>query len=306
MILVFGSINIDLVTRVPHIPKPGETVLSPRYETFFGGKGANQAVAAARASLAETVVMAGAVGDDGFGRSAVDNLERQGVGIACIALSPEPTGCAFITVDPSGENAITVASGANAGLAPAAADGFRPDPATVAILQMEVPAASSLAVARRVRAAGGRTIWNLAPATAGISSDDLAAIFAASSFVVMNEHEAITAAAASGESTEDPIHAAAAVAVSRSTACIATLGPRGAVAIEPDGTRLVVPAPAIDPVDTTGAGDAFVGLLAAFLHEGMDIGESMRLACAGAALACLKSGAQSAMPSRKELNAFAH
>src|SRR4051812_3297073 len=112
MILVFGSINIDLVARVASIPRPGETVLSRRYDTLFGGKGANQAVAAARASLPNRVAIAACVGGDLFGRSACDNLARNGVVTDLVAVSAEPTGCAFITVDELGENAITVASGA--------------------------------------------------------------------------------------------------------------------------------------------------------------------------------------------------
>ena len=139
MILVFGSINIDLVTRVASIPRPGETVLSPRYETLFGGKGANQAVAAARASLPRRVTIAACVGDDAFGRSARDNLIRNGVGADLVANSTEPTGCAFITVDEHGENAITVASGANAMLTEASIRNFGIDASTVAVLQMEVP-----------------------------------------------------------------------------------------------------------------------------------------------------------------------
>src|SRR5277367_5878543 len=120
MILIFGSLNIDLVARVPVIPGPGRTVLSPSYATHFGGKGANQAVAAARIAGAGKVAMAGRVGKDGFGDEAIRNLAANGVDTSLIVRANEPTGCAFITVDGSGENAITVASGAN--LAARAAD----------------------------------------------------------------------------------------------------------------------------------------------------------------------------------------
>ncbi len=305
MILVFGSINIDLVTRVPRIPRPGETVLSPRCETFFGGKGANQAVAAARVSEPDTVVMAGAVGDDAFGRSAVDNLAGQGVGTGLVARVAEPTGCAFITVDAAAENAITVASGANAVLTSETARGFRPDASTVAVFQMEVPLAASLAAARRVLDGGGRTVWNLAPAPDDLSRDDLSAILSASSFLVLNEIEAVAAASAAGRATDDPVEAAAVLAASTSAVCIVTLGARGAVAVTPEGSRVAASAPRIVPVDTTGAGDTFVGLLAAALHEGTPLADAMKRACAGAALACLKPGAQSAMPDRAELAAFA-
>ena len=144
MILVFGSINIDLVARVASIPRPGETVLSPRYVTLFGGKGANQAIASARASLPRRVTIAACVGDDAFGRSARDNLNRNGVGADLVTNSTEPTGCAFITVDEHGENAITVASGANAMLTEASIRNFGIDASTVAVLQMEVPFPGSL------------------------------------------------------------------------------------------------------------------------------------------------------------------
>ena len=117
MILVFGSINIDLVSRVVSIPRPGETVLSPRYDMLFGGKGANQAIAAARVSLPGRVTIAACVGDDAFGRAARQNLVENGVVDDMVVISTEPTGCAFITVDEHGENAITVASGANTTLA---------------------------------------------------------------------------------------------------------------------------------------------------------------------------------------------
>jgi ribokinase len=171
MILVFGSINIDLVARVASIPRPGETVLSPRYVTLFGGKGANQAIASARASLPRRVTIAACVGDDAFGRSARDNLNRNGVGADLVTNSTEPTGCAFITVDEHGENAITVASGANATLTEASIRNFGIDASTVAVLQMEVPFPGSLSVARQVRAVGGRVIWNFGTGSLKILGD---------------------------------------------------------------------------------------------------------------------------------------
>jgi ribokinase len=156
MIVIFGSLNIDLVARVSVIPGPGRTVLAPSYETHFGGKGANQAVAAARLAGPGKVRMAGRVGRDGFGDDAIGNLAANGVETGLIVRSTEPTGCAFITVDASGENAITVASGAN--LATTAADLpaaiFRAD--TVLVLQMEVPFEQSLRAARLAKSAGAQ------------------------------------------------------------------------------------------------------------------------------------------------------
>jgi ribokinase len=148
MILVFGSINIDFVARVASIPRPGETVLSSGYETLFGGKGANQAVAAARVSLPHRVTIAACVGDDAFGRSARDNLIRNGVVADLVATSAEPTGCAFITVDERGENAITVASGANATLTDVPVRSFQVNASMIAVLQMEIPFPEALASQR--------------------------------------------------------------------------------------------------------------------------------------------------------------
>ena len=154
MILVFGSINIDLVARVPSIPRPGETVLAPGYELFFGGKGANQAVAAARATSGSgrVVAMAGRVGNDEFGRAALANLDRNGVTTGAVATGPEPSGCAFITVEESGQNAITVASGANRMVRAGNVHG-RFDQEDIVVLQMEVPFSR---VARARPAGAGR------------------------------------------------------------------------------------------------------------------------------------------------------
>ena len=155
MILVFGSINIDLVSRVVSIPRPGETVLSPRYDMLFGGKGANQAIAAARVSLPGRVTIAACVGDDAFGRAARQNLVENGVVDDMVVISTERTGCAFITVDEHGENAITVASGANTALTASSVHAVTTNASTVAVFQMEVPFAEALRVANRVRASGG-------------------------------------------------------------------------------------------------------------------------------------------------------
>jgi ribokinase len=300
MILVFGSINIDLVARVAAIPQPGETVLSPRYETLFGGKGANQAVAAARASLPHQVAIAACVGNDAFGRSARDNLARNGVMADLVANSAEPTGCAFITVDERGENAITVASGANASLTEAAVRGFAVDAATVAVFQMEVPFAASLDVARRVRAAGGRVIWNLAPAPPQFPARDLSNLIDATDIFVVNELEALAAARILGCETTD-FQVAGTYLAESGCICIVTAGARGAFAFHPDGRCETVEAKPIQPVDTTGAGDTFVGILANGIDEALPFRTALERACRGASLACLAHGAQAGMPTREQL-----
>ena len=149
MILIFGSLNIDLVALVPLIPGPGRTVLAPSYATHYGGKGANQAVAAARIAGPGKVFMAGRVGRDAFGDGALDNLAANGVDTGLVVKSDNPTGCAFITVDPGGENAITVASGANMTASATDVPVTILGADTVLMLQMEVPFAQSLEVARR-------------------------------------------------------------------------------------------------------------------------------------------------------------
>ncbi|WP_201836788.1 ribokinase [Microvirga zambiensis] len=300
MIVVFGSINIDLVARVPAIPCPGETVLSPRYETLFGGKGANQAVAAARTSLPHQVALAACVGDDAFGRSARDNLVCNGVVADFISGSAEPTGCAFITVDERGENAITVASGANAALTEAPVLDFPVNASTIAVLQMEVPFPASFNVARHVRASGGRVIWNFAPAPPAFSPRDLSDLINETDVFVVNEHEAITAARLLGCETGNYEEAGA--YLSRSGClCIVTAGARGAIAFHPDGRNEAVNAQPIRALDTTGAGDTFVGILASGLDEALPLRTALQRACHGASLACLAHGAQPGMPTRDQL-----
>lgn len=297
MILVFGSINVDLVARVATIPGPGKTVLAPSYERHFGGKGANQAVAAARLAPPGRVAMAACVGDDGFGRESIDNLAANGVGIELVRADASPTGCAFITVDARAENAITVASGAN--LSPKAED--VPDALLTSgmtlVLQMEVPFAQSLALARRTRQAGGRVVWNCAPVPDGFSTADASALLAASDVLIVNEHEAADVAAILGE----PDAGIARFIAGTTTGCIVTAGADGAFAHPPDGETFHVPAPRIEPVDTTGAGDTFVGAVAAALDEGLGLRQALDLGCRAAALSCLAPGAQGGMPRRSAL-----
>jgi ribokinase len=304
MIIIFGSINMDLVARVQRIARPGETVLSRRADSFFGGKGANQAVAAARAGRVP-VAMVAAVGDDPFGKACLDNLKENGVDIAAIRVIEEPTGCAFITVDETGENAITVASGAN--MAVRAAD--LPDSllaqASVLVLQMEVPIPENLAVAARARQAGVKVIWNFAPVPLVSDRAAMAELLSATDVLVVNEHEALSIAEIIGEAAgDDYLQAGAALARSFGPACIVTAGSRGAFAIGPDGTQTHAAARPITPVDTTGAGDTFVGVLATGLADGMEIGAAMARACGAASLACLTPGAQAGMPRRDALEQY--
>ena len=312
MLLVFGSINLDLVTRTASIPRAGETVLADRYHTWFGGKGANQAVAAARSrpNPARPVLMAGAVGDDNFGRSACENLRNAGVDTSGIAVAALPTGCAFITVADDGENAITVASGANREVRAAAVPDTVLTAAAVLVLQMEVPFAENLAMARRARAAGVRVVLNLAPAPGPAEGALLGGLLDATDILVVNELEALAAQAllggrGMGREGVDGEAAMAAIARECRLTSIMTLGADGAVAIGPDGTVSRAAALAVTPVDTTGAGDTFVGILAASMASGMGLDHALPRACHGASLACLQHGAQPGMPTSAALETSA-
>ncbi len=305
MILVFGSINIDLIVRVPRFAKPGETVLTDRYETAFGGKGANQAVAAARALRDRTlrVVMASAVGDDAFGRIARDNLVKNLVDTRCVCTAAQPTGCAFITVDEAGENAITVASGANR----AVSAGDIPDAllgeTSLVVLQMEVPIAENLALASRAKRQGKRVLLNLAPAPDAGSAGHLAALLAATDILVANEHELLSAFThLTGNTVADPEAAMTEIVRTQNLIGVVTLGARGATAIFPAGTQRHQAALPVAVVDTTGAGDTFVGVLAAALAEGRPFDDALERACRGASLACLALGAQAGMPDADALD----
>ncbi len=285
MILTFGSINADLIVPVPRLPQPGETVLGGSYELLPGGKGANQALAARRAGA--EVMLAGAVGRDSFAAIALASLRGEGVDTHLVCDIELPTGCALIMVSATGENAIAVAPGANRG----ARCDWVPDELlganTTLLTQLEVPPHETQSLIRRVRRQDGRCVLNLAPALPidlGLLSDI--------DFLVANEVEAATLSA-------DPMG----IARRLRRGLVVTRGPAGASAFLADGTRLDVPALTIDPVDTTGAGDTFVGVLAAALDLGMSLEPALRRASAAAGLSCVARGAQTAMPGAAAIDA---
>ncbi|UOK73687.1 ribokinase [Ancylobacter polymorphus] len=301
MILVFGSINMDLVASVRTIPRPGETVLSPGYRTLFGGKGANQAVAAAR--MGGHVTMIGRIGRDSFGEACRANLAANGVSVEHLAMSDAPTGCAFITVDEAGENAITVAIGANRTLEAHDLPAGLLGPETVAVMQMEVPLAASLAAARRVKSAGGQVIWNLAPTPARLERAELRDLLATTDVLVVNEIEAAMAAAVLDGATDFKT-AAQLLAAQGGLACVVTAGGAGAFVATPPAALRHVPAVPVTPVDTTGAGDTFVGVLAGELAVRVELEMALTQACAAASMACLSAGAQDGMPTRAALKTW--
>ncbi len=297
MIVVFGSINIDLVTRAERIPGPGETVLGSDYVAIPGGKGANQALAARRAGA--RVALVGAYGQDDFAEPALALLKADGVELSHSRAAPKPTGAAFIVVDAAGENAIVVASGANASAAASQLQALSFGPGDLILLQREVPIPEVEAAAAFARRRGARTMLNAAPA--GALSTALAD---ALDFLCVNEHEAAIVGASLGVSAADPIEIAEAIQRRRGLATIVTLGPAGAVGFH-RGERFSAPAPKVEVVDTTAAGDSFVGAFAAALDRGLDFAEAMKRGLAAGSLACTKPGAQPSMPYFDEIERLA-
>ena len=278
MIVVFGSVNVDLIVPVPRLPRPGETVLGNDYALLPGGKGANQALAARRAGA--DVVLAGAVGGDPFADVALGLLRRANVDTRLVRIVEQPTGCAAIMVSSAAENMIAVAPGANSSTRSDQVPDELLGAGTTLVTQMEVPPSETALLIRRQRARGGYSLLNLAPAlpvdTALLEEIDL---------VVANEGEAAAMGSSPNRLAERLRHG-----------LVVTRGAAGAVALLREGTRIEVPALAIEPTDTTGAGDTFVGVLAAALDLGATLETALRQASAAAGLACLARGAQTAMP----------
>lgn len=297
MIVVFGSINIDLVTPVERLPGAGETVLGPGYEVHPGGKGANQALAARRAGAEVSLI--GAVGRDGFGEAALSLLAAAGVDLSGVARVDAPTGAAFIAIDRDGANQIIVAAGANAAAEPGALQGLPLGAEDILLLQGEVPAAANLAAAQAMKAAGGRVVLNLAPAL-----EPAAALLACLDIMIVNEHEALVLGQSLGFSEREPEAIAQRLDAERDMATVVTLGAAGVVAWQ-GGTRHRLPAPQVAVVDTVAAGDSFTGAFAAQLAAGGGFAQALRHGLAAGSLACTRPGAQPSIPSQTEIAALA-
>lgn len=286
-VLVAGSANADFVVRARHVPAPGETLLGGDLSVFPGGKGANQAVAAARAGGAQTAMLV-ALGDDDQAKLLIRSLEGAGVELH-IRRSARSTGAALITVSDEGENAITVAPGANADLRP---EDLPPlDDIAWLAMQLETPLATVLVYARSAQVQGVRVLLNAAPARALPE-----ALLRAVDVLVVNEEELTALVGEHGSIAERLARTGVAITV-------ATLGSRGAVALV-DGDYLVQPAFVVTPVDTTAAGDTFCGVLVADLAAGEALAAALRRAAAAAALVTTRAGAQSSIPTRAEVEAF--
>jgi ribokinase len=290
-VVVVASINVDLVVTVDRLPNPGETVAEGGFSRHWGGKGANQAVAAARYGAQVDVL--GAVGDDEFGAGAVAALDGEGIGTEHIAvLEDAATGVALIVIDRAGENQIAVASGANARVAtsalPTPLAGASPG---VVLTTFEVPGAAVLATLEAARTAGWTAVVNPAPGR------DLDVAFAGSGAILTPNRRELAAIAGPG----DPERAARRIVDEVTGApVVVTLGEEGALLVRDDGTEHVRP-PVVGPVDTTGAGDAFNGVLAAALAEGDDLTTATRTAVAAASFSTEVLGARAGMLDRGEL-----
>lgn len=284
MLIVFGSVNMDMVISPEHMPKAGETVLCPDYELLPGGKGANQALAAAR--MGARVALVGCAGTDAYAPQILNVIRRQGVITSGVAQSDLPTGCAFILREKGGQNRIIVATGANV---EARADQvpdeiLRPD--YMLLVQTELPHEEVFTLIRRAHSRGLKVILNLAPAV-DLPEDILGMVH----ILVVNEIEVEQACRSLNIPVGDHRAMARALSTRGKTTCILTVADKGSIVAKPDGSTLHISSLKLDEVvDTTGAGDAYCGTLAACLYDGMDLEESVRWASAAGSLACTKVG----------------
>ena len=295
MIVVFGSLGVDLVTNVSHIPHPGETVLCEGYIIVPGAKGGNQAVAAARAGSPTRFI--GSCGNDGFAGLATSIMKEAGVDLSKLATVAKPTAVALITVDEKAENAIVVASGANQSTTVAQLEAAEIGEADILVLQREIPDAATFGAVALAKQRGARVILNVAPA-GPVPVETLKLL----DVLIVNEHEALTVAHAAGIAVSDPEEAVRRINAEHGCSAIVTLGPEGAVGWV-DGVRRAVPALKVKPVDTTAAGDSFTGAFAAALDQGFGFTMAMARGAASGSLACTKSGAQPSIPAKADIDA---
>jgi ribokinase len=299
-IVVVGSLNMDLVVQVPTIPKPGETVLGNKFATFPGGKGANQAVAAAR--LGASVTMVGQVGADTYGESLIDNLATEGVKVDCVSSDEHnATGVAMIAVDANGQNSIAVASGANFTLTKehirSAWEKLRD--IDILIMPLETPPDTILEAARLAKKQGSTVVLN--PAPARILGVELLSLV---DVLVPNEHE-ISQLSEYQPSSDAEIEEFARTLIAQGVgAVVTTLGSKGVSIVEDSKDEVLLPPFPVEALDTTAAGDSFVAALAVGIGEGKSLQEACYFANAVGALTVTKMGAQPSLPTRAEVNEF--
>lgn len=299
-VCVVGSINLDMNAYVHRFPRPGETLHGGRFTTGYGGKGANQAVMVAR--LGGSISMVGRVGDDIFGQDMRRNLAGEGIDARFVFESAGvSSGVAVITVDDNGQNTIIVIAGANGLVTPDDVAAAQPAivGARVLLCQMEVPMAANLAALRLARTAGVTTIFNSAP----VSGEVPAEVYRLTDIFCPNETEAELLTGIEVRTQDDARLAASIILERGARAALITLGARGCLYVSADGADDVVPTVEVNAVDTTGAGDAFVGSLGYFLAAGVALRTAIERANAIAAISVQSPGAQSSYPRREQLPA---
>ncbi len=295
-ILVIGSLNADLVVRVPHFPLAGETLSGDDLQVIAGGKGANQAVAAAR--MGATVHMLGAVGQDAFGPMLMNNLQASGVDVSQVKIKESATGTAVITVNAAGENQIVLSAGANALVSAAEIDFINFADYGLLLLQLEIPLSVVAYAAQKACAAGCKVILNPAPAQA-LSTELLKNI----EIIIPNETELKQLTSCQSDDVSGMADCARSLIKQGVRTVLLTLGANGSLLINSDEEKHI-PAYTINPVDTTAAGDAFIGGVAAWLAQGHSVEEAMRVGNACGALAASKFGAQPSLPTLAEVQKF--
>jgi ribokinase len=297
VIAVIGACNIDLISYVPRMPAIGETLHGTRFQMGFGGKGANQAVMAAK--LGAAVTMVSKVGSDVFGENTLKNLERLGVSTQHVRVTDQAfSGVAPITVDTEGRNSIIIVTGANDLMTVEEIESARREIAAsdVLVCQLEVPLAISLAALRIAREEGVRTIFNPAPAKPELPQE----IYTLSDILCPNESETEMLTGMPVSSPAECEAAARELLHHGAQTVILTLGARGSMVVTPDSTEHVL-VQKVHAVDCTGAGDAYIGSLAFFLAAGLPMTEAARKAGAVATRSVLKPGTQVSFPTREDL-----
>src|SRR5689334_10105907 len=298
-VVVIGSLNMDLVTRAPRLPKGGETLIGESFATVSGGKGANQAVAAAR--LGAQVSMIGCVGNDAYGEALRGALLAEQIDCQAVSTVDGSSGVALIVVDDNSQNTIVIVPGANGALSAEAIDRFDSviQAADVLICQLEVPDASVGHALKRGRELGKTVILNPAPVSRPLPSDWYASI----DYLIPNESEASALSGLSVDSLKSAQAAATRLIAMGAGKVIITLGAQGSLFA--DGQRFEhFPAPAVKAVDTTAAGDTFVGGFAAALAAGQDEAQAIRFGQVAAALSVTRAGAQPSIPALSDVQAF--
>jgi ribokinase len=295
-ICVIGSSNTDMVILTPRIPMPGETILGGTFFMNPGGKGANQAVAAAR--LGGQVTLVARVGQDVFGEQALAGFQKDGIDTQFISTDTEhPSGVALINVDAQGENSITVAAGANEHLLPAQVEPVLAhlSPADLVLMQLETPLDTIWYVAAHCARAGIRCVLNPAPAQ-NLPAELLGQLY----LLTPNETEASLLTGIAVTDLDSAKKAAQHLQKKGVKNVIITLGAKGALVVDEHSEQLI-PTPKVEPVDSTAAGDCFNGALCVALSEGMDLAAAATFACKAASISVTRLGAQASMPRREEV-----